>query len=337
MLAANVVDVGYPQQGAQLLRRNFHRPWPRRRSRLRLRKRSRTCGVKSYVTFDFLQGLVNVAVEHRDRTKLLQIGESLSAVLGSPSPVLINRPQRNVSENDDWRAVRKMLDIFLHPLQLLRPQRSQPTGLQIDDIHQSDEMHAFLIEAVPARSLRIFSKPIKVTLAVVVNHVVFAWDVEHILSRTSREHLRDGVELLGFRKVGYVAGVDQELGLGLQGFDSIQRHLKSCRNVRIRGLVEAHMAVAQLHKAQLAVHFLRIPERNGTENSALHDIQSPGSGPSHAFQEAPAINTVVVVVVNDLVMVNLVHGNLLILCSTNETGAGDFYSLRKNAATPTNG
>src|SRR5438874_236218 len=100
---------------------------------MRLRKRGRTCGVKSYIAFDFLQGLVNVAVEHRDRTKLLQIGERLGAVLRAPSPVLINRPQRNVGKDDDGRAVRKMFDVFFHPLQLLRPKGSQAASLEIYD------------------------------------------------------------------------------------------------------------------------------------------------------------------------------------------------------------
>src|SRR6266700_8415374 len=99
MLAANVVDIGYPQQAAQLLRRNFHWAGPGRRSWMRLRKRCGTSSVESHVAFDFLHGLVNVAVEHRDRAKLLQIRKRLGTVLRTPAPVLINRPQRNVGKD----------------------------------------------------------------------------------------------------------------------------------------------------------------------------------------------------------------------------------------------
>ena len=80
------------------------------------------------------------------------------------------------------------------------------------------------------------------------------------------------------------------------------------------------MAVAQLHEAQLAVHFLLggFTERVGTENSALHNAKRARPRPSHAFQKSSAINAVMVVVVvvlaDDLVAVGWVHWSLLILC-----------------------
>ena len=132
--------------------------------------------------------------------------------------------------------------------------------------------------------------------------------------------MRDGVELLGLCEMGNVAGVNQEFGLGLEGFDPIKGDLQGGRDIRVRRLVESHMAVAQLHEAQLAVHFLLggFTERVGTENSALHNAKRARPRPSHAFQKSSAINAVMVVVVvvlaDDLIAVGWVHWGLLILC-----------------------
>src|SRR5438270_12754202 len=118
--------------------------------------------------------------------------------------------------------------------------------------------------------------------------------------------------------MGNVAGVNQEFGLGLEGFDPIKGDLYGGRDIRVRRLVESHVAVAQLHEAQLAVHFLfgGFTERVGSKNSALHNAKRAGPRPSHAFQKSSAINAVIVVVLlaDDLIAVGWVHWSLLILC-----------------------
>src|SRR5271170_6903240 len=100
---------------------------------------------------------MNVAVENCHRAKLLQIGESLRAVLGAPAPLGIYSPQRDVRENDDGRAGLEMLDVFFHPFQLIVAQRAEPARFEIRHIDQANEMNAFLFEAVPAIALRTFA------------------------------------------------------------------------------------------------------------------------------------------------------------------------------------
>src|SRR5205823_928388 len=156
-----------------------------RSSRLRLRECGRACGMEGHVAFDFLHGLMNVAIQDRDRSKLLQIRKRLPTILRAPSPILIYRPERNVGENDNRGAVRKMLDVFFHPLELLGPQRSQATRFEVHNVHQTDKMNALLLEAVPSGALSVFAETIEVAFAVVINHVVFAGNVEDVLSRSS--------------------------------------------------------------------------------------------------------------------------------------------------------
>src|SRR5262249_11994685 len=115
-----------------------------------------------------------------------------------------------------------MLDVFLEPFQLVSPQRPKSVGLKVHEVHEADEVHAFLVEAVPACTLRVLAKTLEIALTVVVDIVVFARNVEDVLAG---EHLPDGVELLWPRKMSDVAGVNQELGVGGQCVNSVQCNL----------------------------------------------------------------------------------------------------------------
>ena len=65
-------------------------------------KRRRHGRVEHDVPFGLLHDLVDVSVEHRHRSESLEITESLFAILSSPAPFGINRPQRNVCEYHLW-------------------------------------------------------------------------------------------------------------------------------------------------------------------------------------------------------------------------------------------
>src|ERR1700746_2287273 len=93
-LAADIIDRSHAEHRVQLLGRHLHRPGRRRASRCRLRECGGPCGMERDVALDLLLDLVDVAVEHGDRPEALQIAESAGSVLGSPSPFLIDRPQR---------------------------------------------------------------------------------------------------------------------------------------------------------------------------------------------------------------------------------------------------
>ena len=129
--------------------------------------------------FDFLHHLMDVAVQHRHGAEPLQVRQRPRAVVGAPAPLGIHRPQRNVGEDDDRRAALETLDVLLEPLELFVAERAETAGLQVDDVHEADEVHAVLVEAVPAGALRAFAESLQVALAVVLEHVVFAGDVEH--------------------------------------------------------------------------------------------------------------------------------------------------------------
>ena len=62
---------------------------------------------------------MNVTVQHRHRTETLHIRQGLFTVVGSPAPVRIDGPERNVCKEDDRSAGRAALEIVLQPLQLL--------------------------------------------------------------------------------------------------------------------------------------------------------------------------------------------------------------------------
>src|SRR5437773_1777088 len=105
VLPLNVVHIRDSKYAFELLRRYFHRSWRIRLARLRLRKRGRRRGMKRYVAFDLLHGLMNVPVEHRHRAELLQVGQRLRAVFRTPAPLRIHRPEWDVREYHDGRAV----------------------------------------------------------------------------------------------------------------------------------------------------------------------------------------------------------------------------------------
>ena len=126
----------------------FIGPGDRRRSGRGLREGSRHRGVESHVTFDFLEHLVDVTVKHRHRAEALQISQSAFAIACSPAPLRINRPERDVREDDNRRARSEIFHVGLEPFELLVAELSQTAGLKVQDVDQSNEMDSVLVEAV---------------------------------------------------------------------------------------------------------------------------------------------------------------------------------------------
>ena len=85
----------------------------------RLREGGRTRGVEGDIALDLLHHLVDVAVEHGDRAELLQHPERLLGILRAPSPIGIDRPERNMGEDDDRRARGARGDVGLQPGELI--------------------------------------------------------------------------------------------------------------------------------------------------------------------------------------------------------------------------
>src|SRR5579872_944880 len=104
MPSLDVIHISNAENAPQLLRWHFH--WPRAFALAgrRLGEGCRKGSMESYVPFDFLHGLVNVPIKYRHRTELPQIRQGLRTIVGTPSPLRIYRPERNVSKNHDRGA-----------------------------------------------------------------------------------------------------------------------------------------------------------------------------------------------------------------------------------------
>src|SRR2546422_1477287 len=145
-----------------------------------------------------------------------------------------------------------MLDVFFHPFELLAAQRAESTSLQVQHVHQPDEVHAFLIKAVPSRPLGALSIPFEVGLPVIVQHVVFAGYKEYVLRARAFQNLIDGVELFWSREVADVARVQQKLWLVWQPIDLVHSRLQCSYHIRIGRLNESHLASTDLRKPEVA-------------------------------------------------------------------------------------
>src|SRR5580658_10085260 len=113
MIMFDIVHARQPQHTAQFLRRHLHRPWRRRTARRRLWESCAASRMKSNIAFYFLDRLMDMAVQYRDGPKTFQEPQRLLAVLRPPTPLRIDRPQRDMREHDDRRAGRKPLQVIL--------------------------------------------------------------------------------------------------------------------------------------------------------------------------------------------------------------------------------
>src|SRR5215470_5198280 len=180
LLPAFEGDVGDAENRAQFVVGDFHRSGRRSGTRCGLRERGRHRGMEGRVAFDLLHDLVDVTVEHRHRAEALEVVEGARGVFGSPAPGGIDRPQRNVGEHDDGRRRGAAVEVVLQPFELLVAEIAQSAGLEIDDVDQTDEVHAVRVEAVPARAFAAAAVAVAVKLHILVENVVFARYVMHV-------------------------------------------------------------------------------------------------------------------------------------------------------------
>ena len=94
------------------------------------------------MAFDLLHHLMNVAVQHRDGPETFEMGKRAGAVVRAPPPLRVHRPQRDVREDDNWRAALQVFDVLLEPFQLIVAERTKSTGFEIDDVDEADEVYA---------------------------------------------------------------------------------------------------------------------------------------------------------------------------------------------------
>src|SRR5205807_4981745 len=97
----------------------------------------------------------------------LDVRQSLFAVVGSPAPIGVDGPQRNVREEHNRSAGSAAFEIGFKPLQLFVTERPHASSFQIGDIYETKEMHTLMIEAVPTTTLCTFPITLEILLAIV--------------------------------------------------------------------------------------------------------------------------------------------------------------------------
>src|ERR1700685_1524246 len=132
-----------------------------------------------------------------------------------------------------------------------------------------------------------------------------------------------------------VAGVQQEVWRRRQRVDFIYGCLESSHNIRIGRLVEAHVAVADLNKAEVSTSAGMLGnifrESPGNGNAAAHGPYQTRPGPGHAFQKSAAVDNVVVEILEflmDKILVVIRHFASVVCRSVWITGGPRFYSLQ---------
>src|SRR5262249_56136826 len=92
----------------------------------------------------------DVEVQYGDGEEGFQESKRALVVARSPAPLRIDGPERDVSENDDRRFGAKSFHIRFEPIELFIAELAQTAGLELENVDQSNEMDAVLVEAVPA-------------------------------------------------------------------------------------------------------------------------------------------------------------------------------------------
>src|SRR5262249_45539487 len=193
-----------------------------------------------------------------------------------------------------------------------------------NDVHQTNKVHAVFIKTVPARALRSPAVALEILLALVARHVMLAWNIKRFFHLCVLQNLLHIVELFRLRKMRYVSRVQQKLRISRQSVDLCYRRFQCADHIRIRGFVESHVAVADLHKAQLAHRCGRIElgkraQAVGVQHASLHHAERARSCPSHALQKSSPVNSVPVMVKLDFVFCFVLHCEFLSLIK--ESGA----------------
>src|SRR5262245_16436009 len=157
-------------------------------------------------------------------------------------------------EDDDRCARRQPADVLFHPFELVVAELGETggfeTGREVEDVDQCDEMHASVIEAIPASAFCALAVAVQIRLAVVgVGDIMLARYYKDLLLQ--RLHRLIGiVEFLVLRQMSDVTGMNDEGGPRRHGVDLGNCLLKGAERIGIRRFVKADMAVANLQEGK---------------------------------------------------------------------------------------
>src|SRR3954468_1906518 len=156
-------------------------------------------------------------------------------------------------------------------------------------------MHAAGVERVPAEPARAAAISLAIKLHLVVDDVVLARHVVHV-ELCLRNDLLGIVEFGRLREMRDVAGVDHEGWLRRHCLDLADGLFERAIDVRVRGLVESHVAVADLQEGErtcaLRHRLVDKPER--ARYAASDCPEDAGPRPGHAFENFAAVNAIVI-------------------------------------------
>src|SRR5713226_2720625 len=136
--------------------------------------------------------------------------------------------------------------------------------------------------------------------------------IENVLSPAALEHFIKGVELLGLRQLGNVSRVDKESRRSGHRVDAIESNLEGLRHIFVCLFAEADVAIADLEKAEIRSRrqrvsscFCDLGESSRRKHPAAYGPKQARAGPCHAVEKAAAIDSVVFVVVRNVIGHNI--------------------------------
>ncbi len=117
------------------------------------------------------------------------------------------------------------------------PSDAQSAGLQVHHIDQADKVHAAFVEAVPAAALGVFPVASQISLAVVIQHVVFAGHEKHIFRAGDFQYLVDVSNSAGLERWLMSPVCRMNSGGDGQRVDLVDRRLQRRRDIGLAGLL----------------------------------------------------------------------------------------------------
>ena len=114
-------------------------------------------------------------------------------------------------------------------------------------------MHILVVEAVPTAPFRVLTIALHVHFAIIDRCVMLTRNKENLFRLRAFQYLVQCVVFSGLGRVAQFAGVNDELGLPRQSVDFVDGCLQGGGYIGIRGLVEAHVAVADLEESEFAL------------------------------------------------------------------------------------
>src|SRR6266568_3228323 len=174
-------------------------------------------------------------------------------------------------------------------------------------------MDTVFVKAVPTRALAFdaLQIPFAVKLSAIVKHIVLPGNIENILGPAALQYLIKGVELFGLRQLREVSGVDKESRRSRHRIDAIESNLERLRHIFVCVFAETDVTVADLKKAEIRSRRQRVScfrdlgKGSRRKHPAAYGPKEARAGPCHAVEKAAAIDSVVVVVVRNVIGHNI--------------------------------